>query len=61
MEETITVDKIKKVAQELLKSNSENDNYDDMTKNPYACGVHDGILDVIAGLGITIKDEDWIN
>ena len=54
-------EKIKKTAKELIDENSKNDNADDMNLNPYACGVHDGILDLLSKLGIFIDGEDWIN
>lgn len=57
---TFTEEQILKVAVALWQGNSGNPNSDNIDKNPYACGVHDGILDVLSELGIK-TNEEWIN
>lgn len=55
-------------AQQLLASNEENFNTDDdnekINDNPYAAGVHDGIIDMLQHLGIDTEeamDDGWYN
>lgn len=55
-------------AQQLLASNEENFNTDDdnekINDNPYATGVHDGIIDMLEHLGIDTEeamDDGWYN
>ena len=54
---TYTQDEILKIANKLLADNRKNENADDVDKNPYAAGVHDGILDVLTNLKIDSKEE----
>lgn len=47
-----------KIAKKLIKDNADNEGMkseDPMNENPYACGVHDGILDMVSALGIDIQ------
>ena len=46
-----------KIANKLLADNRKNENADDVDKNPYAAGVHDGILDVLTNLKIDSKEK----
>ena len=57
---TYTQDEILKIANKLFTDNRENENADDINKNPYAAGVHDGILDMLTNLGIDCE-EKFIN
>lgn len=57
---TYTAEDILRLAQKLIHDNAENADANDIDKNPYACGVHDGIIDMLVGLGLQIDDE-WIN
>lgn len=54
---TYTQDEILKIANKLLADNRKNENADDVDKNPYAAGVHDGILDVLTNLKIDSKEK----
>lgn len=54
---TYTQDEILKIANKLLADNRKNENADDVDKNLYAVGVHDGILDVLTNLKIDSKEE----
>lgn len=54
---TYTQNEILKIANKLLADNRKNENADDVDKNPYAAGVHDGILDVLTNLKIDSKEE----
>ena len=58
--QTYTQEEILKIANKLFTDNRENENADDINKNPYAAGVHDGILDMLTNLGIDCE-EDFIN
>lgn len=49
---TYTQNEILKIANKLLADNRKNENADDVDKNPYAAGVHDGILDVLTNLKV---------
>lgn len=57
---TYTQEEILKIANKLFTDNRENENADDINKNPYAAGVHDGILDMLTNLGIDCE-EKFIN
>ena len=54
-------------AKKLINDNSDNEGMssdDPMSANPYACGVHDGILDVMSALGVDVQetfDTDYYN
>ena len=48
---------ILKITNKLFTDNRENEGADDIDKNPYAAGVHDGILDVLTSLGIDCEEE----
>ena len=54
---TYTQNEILKIANKLLADNRKNENADDVDKNPYAAGVHDGILDVLTNLKIDSKEK----
>lgn len=54
---TYTQEEILKIANKLFADNRENEGADDINKNPYAAGVHDGILDVLTGLSIECEEE----
>lgn len=54
---TYTQNEILKIANKLLADNRKNKNADDVDKNPYAAGVHDGILDVLTNLKIDSKEK----
>ena len=49
---TYTQEEILKITNKLFTDNRENEGADDIDKNPYAAGVHDGILDVLTSLEI---------
>ena len=49
---TCTQEEILKITNKLFADNRENEGADDVDKNPYAAGVHDGILDVLTEFGI---------
>ena len=71
MSELLTEEEKKIVIEEakkLLASNEENFETDDdnekINENPYATGVHDGIIDMLQHLGINVEedmDEGWYN
>ena len=54
-------------AKELLASNEENFSVDGdnekIDDNPYAAGVHDGIIDMLSNLGVNLEEinEEWYN
>lgn len=54
-------------AKKLINDNSDNEGMssdDPMSANPYSCGVHDGILDVMSALGVDVQetfDTDYYN
>ena len=54
---TYTQNEILKIANKLLADNRKNENADDVDKNPYAAGVHDGILYVLTNLKIDSKEK----
>lgn len=54
---TYTQNEILKIANKLLADNRKNENSDDVDKNPYAAGVHDGILYVLTNLKIDSKEK----
>ena len=54
---TYTQNEILKIANKLLADNRKNENTDDVDKNPYAAGVHDGILYVLTNLKIDSKEK----
>ena len=54
---TYTQNEILKIANKLLADNRKNENADDVDKNPYAAGVHDGILDVLTNHKIDSKEK----
>ena len=54
---TYTQNEILKIANNLLADNRKNENADDVDKNPYAAGVHDGILYVLTNLKIDSKEK----
>ena len=54
---TYTQEEILKITNKLFTDNRENEGADDIDKNPYAAGVHDGILDVLTSLGIDCEEE----
>lgn len=60
MKKTYDQEEILKIANKLFADNRENDGTDDINKNPYAAGVHDGILDILTALGIECE-EDFLN
>ena len=53
---TYTQEEILKITNKLFTDNRENEGADDIDKNPYAAGVHDGILDVLTSLGIDCEE-----
>lgn len=57
---TYTQEEILKIANKLFADNRENEGADDINKNPYAAGVHDGILNVLTSLSIECE-EGFIN
>ena len=54
---TYTQNEILKIANKLLADNRKNENADEVDKNPYAAGVHDGNLDVLTNLKIDSKEK----
>ena len=54
---TYTQEEILKITNKLFTDNRENEGADDIDKNPYAAGVHDGTLDVLTSLGIDCEEE----
>ena len=54
---TYTQNEILKIANKLLADNRKNENADDVDKNPYVAGVHDGILYVLTNLKIDSKEK----
>lgn len=54
---TYTEGEIIKIANKLFTDNCENEDADDIGKNQYAAGVHDGILDMLTNLGIDCEKE----
>lgn len=54
---TYTQEEILKITNKLFTDNRENEGADDIDKNPYAAGVHDGILDVLTSFGIDCEEE----
>lgn len=54
---TYTEEEIIKIANKLFTDNRKNESADDIDKNPYAAGVHDGILDMLTNLGIDCEEE----
>ena len=57
---TCTQEEILKITNKLFADNRENEGADDVDKNPYAAGVHDGILDVFTEFGID-SEEEFLN
>lgn len=55
-----TCKEISQIGSKLIANNDKNDDADDIAKNPYACGVHDGILDMMMRLDVN-TDEEYIN
>lgn len=53
---TYTQEEILKIANKLFADNRGNEVADDINKNPYAAGVHDGIWDVLTSLGIDCEE-----
>lgn len=60
MKKVYSQEEILKIANKLFADNRENESADDINKNPYAAGVHDGILDVLTSLEIEC-DEEFLN
>lgn len=53
----ITKQEILELALEKIRENAENFQTSNPMDNPYASGVHDGILDLVKSLGIDIKES----
>lgn len=54
---TYTQEELLKIANKLFTDNREYEGTDDIDKNPYAVGRHDGILEMLTKLGIDCKEE----
>ena len=54
---TYTQEELLKIANKLFTDNREYEGTDDIDKNPYAAGRHDGILEMLTKLGIDCEEE----
>lgn len=52
-----TQEELLKIANKLFTDNREYEGTDDIDKNPYAAGRHDGILEMLTKLGIDCEEE----
>ena len=54
---TYTQEELLKIANKLFTDNREYEGTDDIDKNPYAAGRHDGILEMLTKLRIDCEEE----